>query len=159
MGFGDRVLGPAEAIPSRDFLTFAGIAPVSLRLYPRETHIAEKLHAYTQPRPRENTRVRDLPDLAILAQLGPLEADRLRAALASTYGFRDTHPMPLCFADPPHTWEVPYQAYVTTDRLPWPDLASVTLAVRTFLDPVLAGSHGRWDPARWRWETRDGNSP
>jgi hypothetical protein len=32
-----------------------------LRLYPRETHVAEKLHAYTLPRRRENSRVRDLP--------------------------------------------------------------------------------------------------
>ncbi|MEO6576624.1 MAG: hypothetical protein ABIP89_22450 [Polyangiaceae bacterium] len=28
-----------------DLLAFAGIAPPSLRLYPIETHIAEKLHA------------------------------------------------------------------------------------------------------------------
>jgi len=32
---------------AEDVLAFAGIAPPTLRLYPIETHIAEKLHAYT----------------------------------------------------------------------------------------------------------------
>jgi hypothetical protein len=48
-------------------LAFAGIAPPTLRLYPIETHIAEKLHAYTMPRARPNSRVKDLPDLGLLA--------------------------------------------------------------------------------------------
>ena len=36
----------------------AGIAPPMLRLYPIETHIAEKLHANTMPRRRPNPRVK-----------------------------------------------------------------------------------------------------
>ena len=50
---------------AEDVLAFAGIAPPTLRLYPVETHIAEKLHAYTLPRPRPNSRVKDLPDLRV----------------------------------------------------------------------------------------------
>jgi hypothetical protein len=65
-----------------------------LRLYPIETHIAEKLHAYTMPRTRPNTRVKDLPDMALLATAEPLEAARLRAALERTFAFRATHPLP-----------------------------------------------------------------
>ena len=37
-----------------NILGFAGVAPPVLRLYPIETHIAEKLHAYTMPRARPN---------------------------------------------------------------------------------------------------------
>jgi hypothetical protein len=65
-----------------------GIAPPTLRLYPIETHIAEKLHAYTMPRARPNSRVKDLPDLALLGTAQPIEAKRLRAALEQRGGQR-----------------------------------------------------------------------
>ena len=60
-------LGDATPIKGEDYLGFAGIAAPELLLIPVETHIAEKLHAYTLPRPTPNSRVRDLPDLALLA--------------------------------------------------------------------------------------------
>jgi Nucleotidyl transferase AbiEii toxin, Type IV TA system len=78
-----------------------------LRLYPIETHIAEKLHAYTMPRTRPNTRVKDLPDLALLATTEPLEAARLRAALERTFAFRATHPLPTSLPNPPANWLTP----------------------------------------------------
>jgi hypothetical protein len=64
-----------------DVLAFAGVAPPSMPLYPIETHIAEKLHAYTMPRVRPNTRVKDLPDIALLATVQPIgcEAPACRA--------------------------------------------------------------------------------
>ena len=67
VAFGDPILGEPEVVVAEDVLAFAGIAPPTLRLYPIETHIAEKLHAYTMPRARPNSRVKDLPDLALLA--------------------------------------------------------------------------------------------
>ncbi len=83
-----------EFIVAPDVLGFAGISPPRVRLYPVETHIAEKLHAYTLPRSRPNTRVKDLPDLALLASIGMLDATRIRAALVETFTYRDTHPLP-----------------------------------------------------------------
>ena len=49
-GSGDPILGEPETIMTKDVLAFAGIAPPTLRVYPIETHVAEKLHAYTMPR-------------------------------------------------------------------------------------------------------------
>ncbi len=49
------------------FLEFAGDVAPRLRAYPCESHLAEKLHTYMLPSPRENSRVKDLPDLALLA--------------------------------------------------------------------------------------------
>ncbi len=37
------------------------------------------------------------------------------------------------------------------DGLPWGTLADLTHAVRALLDPVLAGTNGRWDPQAWVW--------
>ena len=55
VAFGDPILGEPEVVIAKDVLAFAGIAPPTLRLYPIETHIAEKLHAYTMPRARPNS--------------------------------------------------------------------------------------------------------
>ena len=67
VGFSDPILGAPDVVTAEDRLGFAGITPPTLRLYPIETHIAEKLHAYTLPRARPNSRLKDLPDLALLA--------------------------------------------------------------------------------------------
>ena len=42
---GDAIFGEPEPMVADDVLGFAGIAPPALRLYPLESHIAEKLHA------------------------------------------------------------------------------------------------------------------
>jgi len=102
--FGDPMLGPPEIVVAEDVLGFAGIAPPTLRIYPIETHIAEKLHAFTMPRARPNSRVKDLPDLALLASAGPLEAERLRAALEQTFTFRKTHALPAALPAPAPAW-------------------------------------------------------
>lgn len=78
VAFGDPIVGEPAIVIADDVLAFAGISSPVLRLYPIESHIAEKLHAYTMPRARPNTRVKDLPDIALLASVGPLDAERLR---------------------------------------------------------------------------------
>jgi hypothetical protein len=78
VAFGDPIFGEPEVIVAEDTLAFAGIAPPAVRLYPIETHIAEKVHTYTMPRSRPNSRVKDLPDLVLLAKVRPLDAKRLR---------------------------------------------------------------------------------
>lgn len=153
VAFGDPILGDPERVVAEDVLGFAGIAPPSLRIYPIETHTAEKLHAYTMPRTRPNSRVKDLPDLALLASAQSIDAKRLRAALEQTFGFRGTHDVPTALPEPPPAWAEPYAAMVREDALLWPTLADVTAAARAFLDPVLAsGIDGLWDPQTWAWK-------
>lgn len=152
VAFGDPILGEPETITASDTLAFAGIAPPVLRLYPIETHVAEKLHAYTLPRARPNSRVKDLPDLALLASARAFTADRLRRALAQTFEFRATHPLPATLPPPPTIWETPYAAIARDDRLAWTTLAEVADAARRFLDPVLSErANGAWSPDRWTW--------
>jgi hypothetical protein len=52
------------------------------------------------PRPRPNSRVKDLPDLALLATAQPIGAKRLRAALDQTFTFRKTHALPAKVPEP-----------------------------------------------------------
>jgi hypothetical protein len=153
IGFGDPILGAPDVVTADDILGFAGIAPPTLRLYPIETHIAEKLHAYTLPRARPNSRVKDLPDLALLAGAKSLDAKRVKAALDQTFGFRKTHDLPATLPAPPVAWAAPYAAMATEDRLEWPTLAALTAAARVFLDPVLAGARdATWNPETWVWQ-------
>jgi hypothetical protein len=152
VGFGDPILGEPDVVTADDLLDFAGIAPPVLQLYPIETHIAEKLHAYTMPRARTNTRVKDLPDIALLAGIRSLEAGRLCAAFKQTFTHRATHPLPQAMPDPPASWSVPYQQMARENELSWPTLEQLTGVAAAFLNPVLAGGTGVWHPARWTWE-------
>jgi hypothetical protein len=153
VAFGDPIFGEPELIVTDDVLGFAGIPATSLRLYPLETHIAEKLHAYTMPRTRPNSRVKDLPDIALLATAKALDARLLRSALEQTFTFRKTHPLPVLMPAPLSAWEKPYAVMAREDQLPWSALAEVTQAAQSFLDPILAGGlEATWAPALWRWE-------
>lgn len=152
VAFGDPILGEPEIVVAEDVLAFAGIAPPTLRLYPIETHIAEKLHASTMPRARPNSRVKDLPDLALLASAQELDVNRLRAALEQTFAFRKTHPLPRSVPAPAEAWRTPYEAMAREDQLRWTTLDEVTAAAQAFLDPVLAGGlDATWHPTQWRW--------
>jgi hypothetical protein len=152
VAFGDPVFGEPTVVSADDILDFAGIAPPVLRIYPVETHVAEKLHAYTIPRTRTNTRVKDLPDLALLAGTKTLRAEHLRMALEQTFAHRATHTLPQAFPDPPASWSAPYQAMARDNELAWSTLEQLTAAVAAFLNPVLAGGPGVWQPERWAWE-------
>jgi hypothetical protein len=153
VAFGDPIFGEPELVVAEDVLAFAGIAPPNLKVYPIETHIAEKLHAYTMPRQRPNTRVKDLPDIALLATVRAHDAQRLRAAMDQTFAFRGTHALPLAVPAPLDSWQTPYAAMARADQLPWPTLDAVTKAAQEFLDPVLGGSEaGMWNATAWSWQ-------
>ena len=68
-----------------------------------------------------------------------LDAQILKAALEQTFSFRKTHRLPATTPIPPGEWAFPYSNMAREDRLDWPTLESVTLAVQSFLDPILAG--------------------
>lgn len=152
VAFGDPILGEPEVVRGDDLLGFAGIEPAVMRLYPVESHVAEKLHAYTLPRTTPSTRVKDLPDLALLGQAGERSASRMRAALSETFAYRGTHDLPDRLPAPPAAWADAYAKMAEGDGLPWPTLVAVTEAARAFLDPVLAGEgEAKWDVEAWAW--------
>ncbi len=153
VAFAGPILGEPDTIVAQDWLGFAGIQPPTLRLYPVESQIAEKLHAYTLPRERENSRVKDLPDLALLAKIRQIDAERLRLALEKTFSFRQTHAIPASMPEPPGSWVEVYRRMAEEDDIEWRTLPELVKAVRAFLDPILSREPaGRWSPAKWVWE-------
>jgi Nucleotidyl transferase AbiEii toxin, Type IV TA system len=129
------------------------VARPVFRVYPRETHVAEKLHAYTLPRGTENSRVKDLPDIALLARTGTFDGTTLRRAIESTFSFRKSHALPPSLPAPPESWGTKYARMAKTDALPWAQLDHCFQMASAFLDPILSGraKGQRWDPDRWHW--------
>ncbi|MDP1923026.1 MAG: nucleotidyl transferase AbiEii/AbiGii toxin family protein [Myxococcales bacterium] len=155
VAFGDPMVGAAERVTGEDLLDFIGVPPPSVRLYPVETHLAEKLHAYTMPRQFPNTRVKDLPDLALLATTKRLEARTLREAIATTFAHRNTHTIPTALQDPPDLWVPVYEALAREDELAWKTIAEVVAAARAFLNPILGSDvDAVWEPTSWAWRSR-----
>lgn len=149
---GPLVFGEPELLPSpENMLDFISIPTPSCPVYPRETHLAEKLHAYTQPRERPNSRIKDLPDIAFLAQTGVFQSKVLKKAIDEVFGFRKSHLVPDKFPDPPASWGLNYPAFAKANDLPWQDLDELMALVRSFLDPVLEGLDKEWDPDSWSW--------
>ncbi|PIR19833.1 MAG: hypothetical protein COV45_09270 [Deltaproteobacteria bacterium CG11_big_fil_rev_8_21_14_0_20_47_16] len=100
------VLDPVEEIGSQDWLEFAGIETLPFPAISREQQFAEKLHAYTLPREEsENSRVKDLIDLALLIGTKTLKTDVLRTAIGKIFEYRGTHGIPKAISPPPANWE------------------------------------------------------
>lgn len=64
----------------------------------------------TRCRASDRTRVKNLPDLALLATAQPLDAKRVRTALEQTFRFRKTHALPTSVPTPLAASHTPYQA-------------------------------------------------
>lgn len=151
VAFAEPMHGAPDVVEGSRFLEFAGVDAASFRVYPLETHIAEKLHAYTLPRKRVNSRVKDLPDIALLATARDLDGAVLRSAIDQTFEHRATHLVPAAVPEPPPAWTPVYERIAKNDGLTWPTLDDVTAAVQAFLDPVLAGRLLFWQPETWVW--------
>ncbi|HSJ99844.1 MAG TPA: nucleotidyl transferase AbiEii/AbiGii toxin family protein [Kofleriaceae bacterium] len=150
---GEPLLGEPDELDTEDWLGFAELPPPRVRVYPVETHIAEKLHAYTMPRERTNSRMKDLPDLALLGTIAALERERLRAVIGGTFRFRATHDLPRSVPEPPPDWSARYVQLAIREELRWRTLPELIERVRAFLDPVLSLSStaARWDVDSWSW--------
>ncbi len=117
-----------------------------------EAHIAQKLHAYSLPRDKANTRVRDLPDLGLLSEIRPIQSAVLREAIERTFQFRGTHEPPKALGAPPSEWGARYLQLARENDLRWKSLREVTLAVAAFLDPILGGAQADiWNPRLRVW--------
>jgi hypothetical protein len=156
VGVADIMGPPAETVEGSPALDFIGVERPKFRIYPREVHIAEKLHAYTLPREKENSRVKDLPDLALLGTTGPMDGAELRTAMEATFSFRGTHALPPELPLPPSSprWVLEYGRMAQENDLRWRTLPDIFAAAGSFLNPVLGGEDGTWDPQSWRWAPR-----
>lgn len=131
IGAGDVVISPLETLHGRDWLAFAGIAAPQIPTISPEQHFAEKLHAYTLPRTRPNTRVRDLVDMVLLINSCKLHTDRTTNALEQTFSRRKTHPVPAKLEPPAAAWKEPFAVLAQECSLP-KEIDAAFVVVNTF---------------------------
>lgn len=138
-GVGDVVLEPLEIMECRDWLGFAGIERPRVSMISREQQFAEKIHAYTLPRSSQNSRVKDLVDLALLIGDGRLDRARVASALHLTFARRGTHALPATLIAPPEDWQTSFRALAEECELA-PDIVVVFGELRAFFESVLTGN-------------------
>jgi hypothetical protein len=102
-------LEPHDLAPTADWLGFAGIGAPKVPVISREQQFAEKLHAYTRPRPTPNSRVKDLVDLLLLVRMRGIGPGKIKAAAEKTFARRGTHSFPPVFLPPPSSWSSPFR--------------------------------------------------
>ena len=135
VGIGDAVT------PAPEWLDYPGLLDLPsprLRAYPRESVIAEKLHAIVLFGTR-NTRMKDYFDLYALAREGAVDLNQLGEAIAATFARRDTAvpgEVPAGLRDE-FARESPalaqWMAFLARSRIDAPPFELVVAQVRSFL--------------------------
>lgn len=87
----DVVVAELDSYLSDPVLERLGFRRSRFPVYPINQHVAEKLHALTLPRDVENTRARDLVDLAWFIRHFTFRSDALAEACVATFERRATH--------------------------------------------------------------------
>ncbi len=149
VGYGDAVTpGPEEAV----YPTLLDDLPAPrLRVYPRETVIAEKLEAIATLG-MANSRMKDYFDLRALAHEGATDPRILSEAIRATFERRRT-PLPAGIPQGSRTSSPGTQsssrngrAFLVKNRLEAPPLDIVVGEVRSFLEVPLSRASKRQEP-------------
>jgi predicted nucleotidyltransferase component of viral defense system len=155
IGFGDAV---TPGVVEVEFPALLAADGLHVRAYPRETVVAEKVHAMVHLG-IANSRMKDFFDLAFLAQSFSFEGAVLVAAMRATFERRGT-PLPVerplaltaTFATDPSKM-TQWKAFVTRGRLATAPatLANAVEIIEAFVWPPLGGSGaGAFFGARWQ---------
>ncbi len=104
-------LDQTESMDLPNSLSFAGIESPSIEIIDVNRHAAEKLHAMSrQFGERENSRVRDLVDLALLVEHELLTPTALGSAARQVWFEREGEDPPAAFPELPSGWPDRYEA-------------------------------------------------
>jgi predicted nucleotidyltransferase component of viral defense system len=167
IGFGDKVVGPQE---TAEYPTLLDMPEPRLRVYSRESTIAEKLEAMVKLG-EINSRMRDFYDIWLLSRQFAFEGSTLTDAVRQTFRTRGTtlpeKPLALrdAFAarnDKQKQWRAFLRKSAIEDA---PDeFSDVIVRLREFLGPVVeavssgADSSRRWHPSGG-WQETGGPAP
>lgn len=155
VGAGDPIFEEVEYLNTPNLLAFAEIAPVSVPCYPISQQLAEKVRAYTQGYASgRSSRVKDLVDMILLAEMGELTGEALTGAIEVAFASLDIHTIPQRLPAPPRSWTPGFRRLADEVGLSERELDSAYAAVRRFIDPVLEGTvaSSQWHPETWTWE-------
>lgn len=149
VGFGDAVHPSAV---SADYPTILDFPPPNLRIYPRETVIAEKTEAMIKLGTL-NSRAKDFYDIWRMSQQFEFDLHQLYESVAATFERRETNidSFETVFSDLANSenLQIQWTAFIRKSKLTAPDLfPDVLVVIGNFLSPVFA-SKGTHEHLRW----------
>lgn len=151
----DSSSSETEQLSTANSVAFADLQLPPMPVLMLERHVAEKFHAYTGvygPDGRKSTRVKDLVDIVLIAELVELDAAKLTAALLATFAERASQPLPRSVPAPSDSWARPYSQLASEVEVNT-DLKAAHVAAARLLDPVLRSeAEGYWHPLLQRWK-------
>lgn len=157
IGFDSVSTDDVEILITRDSMAFAEVPRAAIKAVSLERHLAEKVHAYTRVYigARQNTRVKDLVDMVLIAGHFQLDGSSLGRLLATTFKNRAAQPLPAKLPLPPRDWATSFARLAAEVGVP-AEIGHGHSLVASLLDPVLAGASGdaRWDPKAAGWTSR-----
>jgi len=138
LGCEEERIGAVSHLRVTPLLEFADIPAVEFPCFPLGQHLAEKVHALVRPRGgRDNSRVKDLVDIVLIAETSRVDTVELAAALAATFGADPGCALPPRLPDPPRAWEPQYRALARDLALLASTLDEGVAVARVLIDPVL----------------------
>jgi predicted nucleotidyltransferase component of viral defense system len=150
IGFGDAITPAAIEI---DFPTMLAMPAPRIRAYPKETVVAEKLHAMVELG-LANSRMKDFFDLWFLAQTFSFEGRTLATAIGATFARRKTPfpgmTTPLALSSAFHeneTKRIQWKAFCQRARVTDATLEAIVTSIAGFAGPALAAAS---EPAQFR---------
>ena len=144
VGIGDVSIKPIENRKSIGWLEDLGFPSITYKLINVEQQFAEKIHAYTLPRSKKNSRVRDLVDMVLLIEQGLSQSSIVARAIEATFKRRKTHSVPTILDAPPNAWEEGYKEMAESIKLSKTTMGSAFFVLEEFwkkLTPKLK-DHG-----------------
>lgn len=109
----DIIINDTESTTGHNWLESWGIPSPTIHMISIPQQFAEKVHAYTFPHPRENTRTKDLVDLILLLNHRERSLQDFQSALKHVFRCRNTHPLPALLPKPPVGWEKDFARMAT----------------------------------------------
>lgn len=158
IGFGNPVTPEVKMIEFPSLLD--GNAPrPTMKSYPLETVIAEKLHAMAQFG-GENTRLKDYYDIWMMTKLQEFDGDTISDAIENTFNYQE-RPIPVTFSGLSRDFvvekEAKWKAFLS--KLPGKpnyDFEEVVDTLNDFLEPLIENARSgdrpgsKWSP-EYRW--------
>jgi len=128
-----------ELVDALDLEPFGLATPSALPCLSIRYHIAQKIHAMTQPSAKEddsNERFRDLADVLLLRELVE-DLPAVQAACVEIFALRGTHGWPPVL-NPPAFWEDLYASLAEGLELPEKRLEDAVREARAFFEAIDA---------------------
>jgi hypothetical protein len=135
VSIGDGWIDDKDSLQPRDWLAFAGVPPLGFPATTIEQQLAEKIHSYTMPRQKPNSRVKDLADIVLLTRNFTINNERMSDSLKRTFKLRATHSLPAELSPPPAAWGNRFSALADEIKLKL-DLAGAFTHLKEFYESI-----------------------